>query len=82
MQNLPKNKLMKTDSFALRHLGPRKEEIEQILETIGINSLEELIQNTIPSHIQLEEPLDLPDPMSEYEFSTHIQKLAAKNNSR
>lgn len=79
MQNLPKNKLMKTDSFALRHLGPRKEEIEQILETIGINSLEELIQNTIPSHIQLEEPLDLPDPMSEYEFSTHIQKLAAKN---
>ena len=79
MQNLLKNKLMKTDSFALRHLGPRKEEIEQILETIGINSLEELIQNTIPSHIQLENPLDLPDPMSEFEFSTHVQKLAAKN---
>ncbi len=70
---------MKTDSFALRHLGPRKEEIGQILETIGINSLEELIQNTIPSHIQLKKPLDLPDPMSEYEFSTHIQKLATKN---
>jgi glycine dehydrogenase len=70
---------MKTDSFALRHLGPREEEITQILETIGVNSLEELIHNTIPSHIRLDKPLDLADPMSEYEFSAHIQKLAAKN---
>ncbi len=70
---------MKTDSFALRHLGPRENEINQMLSTIGVDSLEQLINNTIPSHIQLEKALDLPEPMSEFEFSTHIQGLASKN---
>ena len=70
---------MKTDSFELRHLGPRENEVIEMLSTIGVDSLEELIYNTIPSHIQLQEPLNLPGPMSEYEFSNHIQQLAAKN---
>ncbi len=70
---------MKTDSFALRHLGPRENEITKMLATIGVDSIEQLIHNTIPSHIQLEKALDLPAPMSEFEFSTHIQSLAAKN---
>jgi glycine dehydrogenase len=50
-----------------------------MLETIGVESLEDLIYNTIPSHIELKKPLDLPKPMSEFEFSNHIQKLASKN---
>lgn len=70
---------MKTDSFVLRHLGPRENEVEEMLEAIGVKSLEELIENTIPSHIQLSDELDLPAPMDEYEFSTHIQGLAQKN---
>ncbi len=70
---------MKTDSFALRHLGPRPNEVKEMLQTIGLESLENLIFNTIPSHIRLKEPLDLPKPMSEYKFSTHIQHLAKKN---
>ncbi len=70
---------MKTDSFALRHLGPKKDEVQQMLQTIGLDSLEELIHNTIPEHIRLKQSLDLPKPMSEYEFSSHIQELASKN---
>tara|TARA_R110002073_G_scaffold40547_5_gene115044 strand:+ start:146316 stop:149168 length:2853 start_codon:yes stop_codon:yes gene_type:complete len=70
---------MKTDSFALRHLGPRENEIKEMLSTIGVDSLKELIDNTIPSDIFLEKPLDLPEAMSEYEFSAHIQGLASKN---
>ena len=70
---------MKTDSFALRHLGPRENEVEKMLATIGVNSLDELISKTVPQHIKLKKPLALPKAMSEYEFSAHIQKLATMN---
>jgi len=74
-------KKMKTDSFALRHLGPRPKEVKEMLKTIGVESLEKLISNTIPHHIKLENPLDLPEPMSEFEFSAHIEGLSKKNKS-
>jgi len=70
---------MRTDSFALRHLGPRENEVNEMLSAIGVDSLQQLIYNTIPTHIQLKKPLDLPEPMSEFEFSSHIQELANKN---
>ena len=70
---------MKTDSFELRHLGPRDQEVKEMLKTIGVESLDKLIYNTIPSHINLKKALALPEPMSEYEFSNHIQNLAKKN---
>jgi len=70
---------MKTDSFELRHLGPRDQEVKEMLKTIGVESLDKLIYNTIPSHINLKKALTLPEPMSEYEFSNHIQNLAKKN---
>ena len=70
---------MKIDSFALRHLGPRENEVNEMLSAIGVDSLQELIYNTIPTHIQLKKPLDLPEAMSEFEFSSHIQELANKN---
>jgi glycine dehydrogenase len=43
---------MKTDSFALRHLGPRDHDLPKMLETIGVESLE-LINETIPADIRL-----------------------------
>ena len=70
---------MKTDSFALRHLGPRENEVEKMLSTIGVSSLNELIDSTIPSHIRLKKQLDLPEALSEFSFATHLQKLADKN---
>ena len=46
---------------------------------IGVNSLDELIDKTLPANIRLKEPLNLPEPMTEYEFGKHIADLASKN---
>ena len=72
---------MKTDSFAIRHLGPNENDVQEMLKTIGIESIDKLIFNTIPSHIKLKKPLNLPAPMSEYEFSSFIRNLAKKNKN-
>jgi len=71
---------MKTDSFELRHLGPRDQEVKEMLKTIGVESLDKLIYNTIPSHINLKKALTLPEPMSEYEFSIIFKILQKKIN--
>ena len=70
---------MKTDSFALRHIGPNSEDQEKMLKTIGLDSMDQLIFETIPDDIRLQNTLDLPKAMSESEFMTHIQALADKN---
>ena len=45
--------------FIRRHVGPSEEDIEKMLTVIGVNSLEELINQTIPSSIRLDKELDL-----------------------
>ena len=70
---------MKTDSFALRHIGIREEDLPKMLQTIGLDSLEELIYQTIPQDIRLKEDLPLDAPMSEHEFLNHIHALSRKN---
>ena len=70
---------MQTDSFILRHLGPDKIQINDMLKTIGVQSIDELIFKTIPDDILLKEDLNLPEAMSEIEFATHIQELGNKN---
>jgi glycine dehydrogenase len=70
---------MKTDAFALRHIGPRENDIQQMLKTIGAESLKQLISETIPQNIRLENPLTLDPAMTEYEYSNHIQSLGNKN---
>ncbi|WP_457615737.1 aminomethyl-transferring glycine dehydrogenase [Lutibacter sp.] len=70
---------MKTNSFVLRHIGPTKNEVAKMLETIGVASIEELIDNTVPSDIRLRNNLNLPSPQSEFEYMSHIQELASKN---
>ncbi|WP_461534214.1 aminomethyl-transferring glycine dehydrogenase [Sinomicrobium sp.] len=70
---------MRTDSFAVRHIGPGKGELEQMLNTTGASSLDQLIGETIPDDIRLNSPLELPQAMSESEFIDHIQKLASLN---
>ncbi|MDY0161273.1 MAG: glycine dehydrogenase (aminomethyl-transferring), partial [Bacteroidales bacterium] len=72
---------MMSDAFAKRHIGPREQEIPEMLSTVGVSSIEELINQTIPSAIRLKKDLDLPDPMSEQEFMQHIHSLAKKNKS-
>ena len=70
---------MRTDSFVLRHVGPSESEIQLMLQKIGVNSLDELISQTIPDDIRLSSPLNLPVAMDEITFATHIQSLASKN---
>jgi glycine dehydrogenase len=70
---------MKTDSFSLRHNGTRVKDVPQMLQTIGVDSLEQLINETIPDEIRLTAPLDLPAGLSENEFLSHMQHLAGHN---
>ncbi|QZK89500.1 aminomethyl-transferring glycine dehydrogenase [Flavobacterium sp. CHNK8] len=70
---------MKTDAFALRHIGPRENDLTHMLKTIGADSLDQLIDETIPSDIRLKADLDLEPAMTEYEFANHIFNLGNKN---
>ena len=70
---------MKTDSFVLRHVGPREKETSEMIKTIGVSSIDELINKTIPTDIRLANELNLPFAMSEYEYMSHIQELSNKN---
>ena len=70
---------MKTDAFALRHIGPNEKELQHMLKTIGAKSLDQLILETIPADIRLKRPLNLAPAMTEYEFSNHIAELGNKN---
>ena len=70
---------MRTDIFAKRHIGIREEDLEKMFKMVGVNSLDQLISETIPDDIRLKNTLDLPGAMSEHDFLTHIQELAEKN---
>ena len=70
---------MKNDLLINRHIGITPQDEETMLRKIGVSSLDELIDKTIPSNIRLDKPLDLPEPMTEYEFAGHVAQLASKN---
>ncbi len=70
---------MKPYSFVDRHVGPRAEQLDELLQTVGATSVEQLIQETIPADIRLKKPLILPEPLSEYEYLNHIEGLSQKN---
>lgn len=70
---------MKTDLLACRHIGINETDEEKMLRKIGVDSLDELINKTIPADIRLKKPLELPQTLTEYEYKKHIGKLAAKN---
>ncbi|MEN8812525.1 MAG: aminomethyl-transferring glycine dehydrogenase [Candidatus Arcticimaribacter sp.] len=65
--------------FANRHLGPNEKEIAQMVKTIGVNDVAQLIDETIPSDIRLKEALALPEGISEYAFQKKILRLAQNN---
>ena len=57
----------------------RKEDLAAMLSVIGVNSLDELIDKTVPSNIRLKQPLNTGAPMSEQEFLTELKGVASKN---
>ena len=70
---------MKTDLLSYRHIGINDSDLPEMLEKIGVKSLDELIDKTIPANIRLKKPLNLPEPMTERAFAEHISAIAAKN---
>jgi glycine dehydrogenase len=70
---------MNTNSFQLRHIGPNTEEQKQMLATIKADNFDQLISETIPDDIRLNNGLVLSPAMSEYEYLQHINELGAKN---
>ena len=70
---------MKTDLLADRHIGIQNTDLPVMLGKIGVKSVDELIDKTIPSIIRLKEPLALDQPMTEREFTEHIAQLASQN---
>ncbi|HPB06577.1 MAG TPA: aminomethyl-transferring glycine dehydrogenase subunit GcvPA, partial [Prolixibacteraceae bacterium] len=71
--------MIKNDKFGWRHIGPRSQEIDQMLKTIGVKSMDELIDQTVPKNIRLEKPLDLGPGLSERQYYRKIHDLAQKN---
>jgi glycine dehydrogenase len=65
--------------FWERHIGPNEQETEQMLQTIGAASMDELIDKTVPKAIRLKKNLDVAGPMSEYEYLNELRKTAARN---
>ena len=65
--------------FTGRHIGPHQEETASMLQTIGIQSLDELIDKTVPASIRLRKPLKLPVAQTEFEYLDELKKIAAKN---
>lgn len=70
---------MRTDSFALRHIGPDESELQDMLSTVGVPTLDRLIYETIPDDIRLNSPLNLPAALSENEYAEHIGELGSLN---
>ena len=70
---------MKTDLLTCRHNGIQEADLPIMLEKIGVGSVDELIDKTIPANIRLQEPLPLAAPMTERQFAEHIADLASQN---
>ncbi|HPS95344.1 MAG: aminomethyl-transferring glycine dehydrogenase [Bacteroidales bacterium] len=68
-------------SFVDRHNGPREHEVSEMLNVLGVKSLEELVKQTVPSDILLDKPLALEKAMSEYEYLAKLKGIASKNSN-
>ena len=73
---------MNTNAFALRHIGPREKDQKLMLDTLGLDTLDQLIYETIPDDIRLKNGLNLDAPMTEHEYLLHIHELSKKNKAR
>ena len=71
-----------TDSFQSRHLGPRRAELDLMLNVVVSSSLDELLDEAIPKSIRLSKPLDLPQAETEVHYLERLKTLADKNERR
>src|SRR5205814_7776415 len=65
--------------FPRRHIGPGDAELQEVLRLLELNSLEDLVAETVPKAIRLGRALDLPAAASEASCLEELERLAAKN---
>lgn len=74
--------LLHLDKFEDRHIAPRAHDIQFMLDTIGAKSIDELIDNTVPSSIRLSGELNLPAPMTEQQVLAKLKEIASANTRK
>jgi glycine dehydrogenase len=79
IEKSPLAKLEDHGEFVMRHIGPRDEHVQIMLDAIGVSSLDELISTTLPPSIALDEPLDLPRSRNETETIDRLREMASMN---
>lgn len=67
------------EKFETRHIAPDEQQTREMLAVIGVGSLDELIDQTVPESIRLSSPLALPQALSEFEFLRQFRKTVAAN---
>ena len=72
--------MIEIDKFVSRHIGPRNEDIGEMLKLINCSSLDELIEKTVPNHIIFKDKLKFRPGMSEEFNKINTQLLSLKNN--
>ena len=65
--------------FIRRHIGPSEDDIEKMLKVVGANSLDDLINKTVPENILLKDGLTIGDPTSEHESMKQVEVISEKN---
>ena len=71
--------LRSTDIFVDRHIGPSPADVEQMLNELGVSTLEQLVDQAVPDVIRKDGRLDLPDPKTETEILAELLELAEEN---
>lgn len=77
--SLPANPLAYTDSFERRHIGPSPDDVAQMLKLLGFDSIDALINATVPAAIRMQRPLRLESARSEYELLQELKEIAQEN---
>ncbi len=67
------------DRFAARHIGPSKDDVQNMVEMLGLHSLDELISNTIPESIFDDRPLDVPEARPEHVVLSDLRTIGRRN---
>ncbi|RME10462.1 MAG: glycine dehydrogenase (aminomethyl-transferring), partial [Bacteroidetes bacterium] len=67
------------DQFSKRHIGPNEAELSQMLKVIGVESLDQLIDETVPEPIRMQGELHLPEAQTEFEYLKELKEVAVMN---
>ncbi|HQS50570.1 MAG TPA: hypothetical protein PLN99_01620, partial [Daejeonella sp.] len=67
------------EKFEQRHIAPNEQDTAKMLSTIGVNSIDELISQTVPPNIRLKNNLNLPAAKSEADYLNDLKQTASKN---